>query len=77
MNAALQGSDPVIFFESQRIYDIPELFHKEGVPEGYYEIDIVKMSNIMDINNDFFTGDFPHFSCIFYCVNRSTQAKIT
>ena len=40
MNAALQGSDPVVFFESQRIYDIPELFHKEGVPEGYYEIPI-------------------------------------
>ncbi len=38
MNAALQGTDPVIFFESQRIYDIGELFHKEGVPEGYYEI---------------------------------------
>jgi 2-oxoisovalerate dehydrogenase E1 component len=40
MNAALQGSDPVIFFESQRIYDIPELFHEDGVPEGYYEIAI-------------------------------------
>jgi 2-oxoisovalerate dehydrogenase E1 component len=26
MNAALQGTDPVIFFESQRIYDIGELF---------------------------------------------------
>ena len=38
MNSALQGTDPVIFFESQRIYDIGEMFHKEGVPEGYYEI---------------------------------------
>ncbi len=38
MNAALQGTDPVIFFESQRIYGIGEEFHKEGVPEGYYEI---------------------------------------
>lgn len=38
MNAALQGSDPVIYFESQRIYDIGEQFHTEGVPEGYYEI---------------------------------------
>ena len=38
MNAALQGTDPVIFFESQRIYDVGELFHEEGVPEGYYEI---------------------------------------
>jgi 2-oxoisovalerate dehydrogenase E1 component len=34
----LQGTDPVIFFESQRIYDIGEMFHSEGVPEGYYEI---------------------------------------
>ncbi len=40
MNSALQGTDPVIFFESQRIYDKGEQFHKEGVPEGYYEIPI-------------------------------------
>jgi 2-oxoisovalerate dehydrogenase E1 component len=38
MNTALQGTDPVIFFESQRIYDIGEMFHDGGVPEGYYEI---------------------------------------
>lgn len=38
MNTALQGTDPVIFFESQRIYDIGEYFHEGGVPEGYYEI---------------------------------------
>ncbi len=38
MNAALQGTDPVIFFESQRIYGMGEEFHTEGVPEGYYEI---------------------------------------
>jgi 2-oxoisovalerate dehydrogenase E1 component len=40
MNSALQGTDPVIFFESQRIYDIGEMFHTSGVPEGYYEIPI-------------------------------------
>jgi 2-oxoisovalerate dehydrogenase E1 component len=40
MNAALQGTDPVIFFESQRIYDIGEWFHAGGVPEEYYEIPI-------------------------------------
>jgi 2-oxoisovalerate dehydrogenase E1 component len=40
MNAALQGTDPVIFFESQRLYGIGEEFHTEGVPEGYYEIPI-------------------------------------
>ncbi len=40
LNSALQGTDPVIVFESQRIYDIGELFHESGVPEGYYEIPI-------------------------------------
>ena len=40
MNSTLAGTDPVIFFESQRIYDIGELFHPEGVPEEYYEIPI-------------------------------------
>jgi 2-oxoisovalerate dehydrogenase E1 component len=40
MNSALQGTDPVIFFESQRLYGIGEEFHQEGVPEGYYEIPI-------------------------------------
>ncbi|MCL2557075.1 MAG: thiamine pyrophosphate-dependent enzyme [Treponema sp.] len=40
MNAALAGTDPVVFFESQRLYDTGELFHEGGVPEGYYEIPI-------------------------------------
>jgi len=39
MNLALQGSDPVVFFESQRLYDIGELFEPGGVPEGYYEVE--------------------------------------
>mgnify|MGYP000958994406 CR=1 FL=1 len=38
MTAALEGTDPVIFFESQRIYDKGEEFLEGGVPEGYYEI---------------------------------------
>jgi 2-oxoisovalerate dehydrogenase E1 component len=39
MYSALLGTDPVIFFESQRIYDMPELFRgTEGVPVGAYEI---------------------------------------
>ncbi|MBQ4047231.1 MAG: dehydrogenase [Clostridia bacterium] len=37
MNAALAGTDPVIFFESQKLYDMGEMFRDE-VPEGYYEI---------------------------------------
>lgn len=40
MTAALNGTDPVIFFESQRIYDRGEEFHEGGVPEGTYEIRI-------------------------------------
>ena len=40
MTSALNGTDPVIFFESQRIYDRGEEFHKGGVPEGAYEIKI-------------------------------------
>jgi 2-oxoisovalerate dehydrogenase E1 component len=39
LNTALAGSDPVIFFESQRLYDIGELFEPE-VPADYYEIPI-------------------------------------
>jgi len=38
MYSALLGSDPVIFFESQRIYDQPEEFVPGGVPAGYYEV---------------------------------------
>lgn len=38
MYAALKGTDPVIFFESQRIYDEPEHFVKGGVPVGEYEV---------------------------------------
>ncbi|MBR5519860.1 MAG: dehydrogenase, partial [Clostridia bacterium] len=37
MNAALAGTDPVIFFESQKLYDMGEMFRDE-VPEGYYEV---------------------------------------
>jgi 2-oxoisovalerate dehydrogenase E1 component len=38
LNLALRGTDPVVFFESQRIYDIGELFVASGVPTGYYEV---------------------------------------
>ncbi len=38
MCAALNGTDPVIFFESQRIYDIGEQFHAGGVPAESYEV---------------------------------------
>ena len=38
LNLALRGTDPVIFFESQLLYDMNEQFEKNGVPEGYYEV---------------------------------------
>ena len=37
LNLALAGTDPVIFLESQLLYDIGEQFEAGGVPEGYYE----------------------------------------
>ena len=39
LNRALQGTDPVIFFESQRLYDYGEEFVAGGVPEEYYEVE--------------------------------------
>jgi 2-oxoisovalerate dehydrogenase E1 component len=38
LNLALRGTDPVVFFESQLLYDKGEEFEKAGVPAGYYEI---------------------------------------
>lgn len=38
LNYALRRTDPVVFFESQKLYGIGELFEKGGVPTGYYEI---------------------------------------
>ena len=37
LNLALAGTDPVVFFESQKLYGMGEEFEKAGVPEGYYE----------------------------------------
>lgn len=39
LNLALTGTDPVIFFESQKTYGVGEMFEQDGVPEGYYETD--------------------------------------
>jgi 2-oxoisovalerate dehydrogenase E1 component len=44
MNSALAGTDPVVFFESQRLYDYGEMFMETGVPEGYYEIPLSEPS---------------------------------
>jgi 2-oxoisovalerate dehydrogenase E1 component len=36
--SALSSDDPVVFFESQRLYDTTEQFHAVGVPVEYYRI---------------------------------------
>jgi 2-oxoisovalerate dehydrogenase E1 component len=38
MYSALRGTDPVIFFESQRLYGQPEEFVPRGVPNEFYEV---------------------------------------
>ena len=40
MASALSSNDPVVFFESQRLYDTVELFQKDGVPTDYYRLPI-------------------------------------
>ena len=35
---ALSSNDPIVFFESQRLYDQVELFQPDGVPQDYYRI---------------------------------------
>lgn len=40
LNLALHGTDPVVFFESQRLYSEPEVLVAEGVPTGYYEVEL-------------------------------------
>ena len=39
LNLALRGTDPVVFFESQRLYSQPETLHSGGVPLDYYEVE--------------------------------------
>jgi 2-oxoisovalerate dehydrogenase E1 component len=34
--SALAGNDPVVYFESQRLYDLPETVHPDGVPSDDY-----------------------------------------
>ncbi|MGI6576503.1 MAG: alpha-ketoacid dehydrogenase subunit alpha/beta [Eubacteriales bacterium] len=51
MTAALNGTDPVVFFESQRIYDMGEQFHEGGVPTEPYEIRFGD-TNVVRTGND-------------------------
>ena len=38
MASALSGTDPVIFFESQALYDAVEVFRPDGVPREHYRV---------------------------------------
>ncbi|MBZ0299959.1 MAG: dehydrogenase [Anaerolineae bacterium] len=40
LNLALRGTDPVVFFESQRLYTEPETLVPGGVPVDYYEVEL-------------------------------------
>jgi 2-oxoisovalerate dehydrogenase E1 component len=40
LNLALRGTDPVVFFESQRLYSEPETLVEGGVPTDYYEVEM-------------------------------------
>ncbi len=40
LNLALRGTDPVVFFESQRLYPEPEILVPGGVPVEYYEVEM-------------------------------------
>jgi 2-oxoisovalerate dehydrogenase E1 component len=40
LNLALRGTDPVVFFESQRLYAEPEIVVESGVPVEYYEVEM-------------------------------------
>ncbi|MBQ1272272.1 MAG: dehydrogenase, partial [Clostridia bacterium] len=40
LTSALNGTDPVIMFESQDLYGIGERFHPDGVPKESYELPI-------------------------------------
>ena len=42
LSLALRGTDPVVFFESQRLYTEPETLVEGGVPVDYYEVEIGK-----------------------------------
>ena len=40
LNLALRGTDPVVFFERQRLYSEPEKLVESGVPVEYYEVEM-------------------------------------
>jgi 2-oxoisovalerate dehydrogenase E1 component len=51
MQTALNGTDPVIFFESQRLYDMGEQFYAQGVPKEAYELEIGGVNTVRKGND--------------------------
>ena len=51
LNLALRGTDPVIFFESQRLYTETETLEPGGVPVDYYEVELGEPA-VRRIGND-------------------------
>ncbi|HQL93518.1 MAG TPA: thiamine pyrophosphate-dependent enzyme [Candidatus Hydrogenedentes bacterium] len=49
--SAMRGSDPVVFFESQRLYNQVEVFQPGGVPAEYYTLPIGEPA-VMKEGND-------------------------
>ncbi len=70
MQSALNGSDPVVFFESQRIYDMGEQFHEGGVPAETYEIPFGATNKIQ-------TGDDITILTVGAVLYRATEAAKT
>ncbi len=48
MASALASNDPVVFFESQRLYDVVETVHPEGVPADYYRTPLGEPAVVRD-----------------------------
>lgn len=51
MASALSGNDPVVFFESQRLYNQVEVFQAGGVPQDYYRLPIGEPALIREGND--------------------------
>lgn len=49
--SALRGNDPVVYFESQRLYDLPETVFDDGVPADAY-LTPIGVPNIVRVGSD-------------------------
>ena len=80
MTTALNGTDPVIFMESQPMYDKGEEFHLEGVPTESYEIpfgepDIKRQGKDITIHEALELTEMPRSS--FYAAAKRHLEQLT